>query len=260
MSNKIMASTELAYYISLEQDVLLDSLRKYKNKVQKISQNLDHTRVSQDEYFRIKHNFAHVEELITDLLQVKTYSFHEETKLAFEELKIAISDIIQKLCIDYTVEDAPQTQAYTKNENGIFELVSFETSYVLNNDKFIIFEPVNEYKYTHITASFVEESTTEMHEPVQETQTTVTTQEEMKEVVEENQEKEDEAIEIIELKTEVKEAKNDEIARTTNYYFTKESRWTWLFVFLLAIVLIAVVVLVGLHLIDSLTINGIFNK
>ncbi|WP_029608900.1 hypothetical protein [Mycoplasma simbae] len=161
MKKEITLPLRTSYYISLSQQEIFDSFALYVQKLKTINSALQHQQVSQIDYFRIKHNYNLVEDLIDDLLTIKSYRFTEQTSALFAEFKDIFKNILSLLCIDYTTQDSATTQASYKSENEQYKSIAYETSYVVLGDQFIIFEPVHDYKYVILTNIVQTEETKE---------------------------------------------------------------------------------------------------
>ncbi|BAP01131.1 hypothetical protein MCAL160_0660 [Mycoplasmopsis californica HAZ160_1] len=155
MNKRIITRVEPKYFTELTQEQILNSFESYVQKIENIKNNTKHHQVSQDEYFRVKANFANVTSLIEDLLTIPVYKFRDKTAKLFENFKLDSSLIMQFLCIDYTAKDLPTTAAYFE-DGASKNLISYETSYVLSDTLFVTFVPLHEYQYVILSSAEVE--------------------------------------------------------------------------------------------------------
>ncbi|MCT4469395.1 hypothetical protein [Mycoplasma sp. HS2188] len=139
---------ELTHYTSLPEEDLLHALTKYSDKLNLIKNNFKRQTVSQADFFRTKQNLNDIQELLDDLLSHKKYSFKAETKQAYDNIKHDFNEILDNLVIDYNAEDKPENDGLAllnQNEN---DLLKFQTSFVVHNDKQVVFNISNPYPYS----------------------------------------------------------------------------------------------------------------
>ncbi|MBU4690188.1 hypothetical protein KQ874_00515 [Mycoplasma sp. ES3157-GEN-MYC] len=272
---------DLEYFVNLDQDELINSLKKYVEKVKIINATITHQQVSQTDYFRVKHNFDDVDDLLQDLVTIKAYIHVKETIKLHEELNAEFKQLLSKLCIDYTAKDTPDNQAFYKPENSSENVsIAWETSNVLLDDKFIIFVPKNAYKYAVITSNttahdLVVAPQKEIIEPTQEQESIVET---------EKAETETQNVEVVDTNGETEKMSNDDVVveqenleskvdiyeteellipyeqeiKATKYNAPSKNKFATILLIIAIIILLAFVVVIGLRLFEIITKTALF--
>ncbi|QBF34964.1 hypothetical protein EG856_03555 [Mycoplasmopsis phocirhinis] len=146
----ILLNTE--YLTRLEQNEIYKAILNYDSKLSAIVQATKKQTISQTDYFRIKSNFNQVEDLIDDLLTISRFNYLEEVKSLYASIVNNFNLLFTKYVIDYTASDSPDTRAYHKlDTEQQFSLTSYLTSFVIVEDKFVIFVAVDKYQYPILT-------------------------------------------------------------------------------------------------------------
>ncbi|MBU4693627.1 hypothetical protein KQ878_01860 [Mycoplasma zalophidermidis] len=286
---------DLEYYVNLDQDELINSLKKYVEKVKTINAIITHQQVSQTDYFRVKHNFDDIDDLLQDLVTIKAYIHVKETIKVHEELNVEFKQLLSKLCIDYTAKDTTDNQAFYKPENSSENVsIAWETSNVLLDDKFIIFVPKNEYKYAVITSNTTAQDLVvapqkENFEPAQEPELVVATEKVETEKVEpasvsDQQTSEPINVEVVDASSEYEKMSNDDVIveqenleskvdiyeteellipyeqeiKATKYNLPAKNKFATTLLVIAIIILLAFVVVIGLRLFEIITKTALF--
>ncbi|TQC51409.1 hypothetical protein E1I18_02720 [Mycoplasmopsis mucosicanis] len=134
------------YFFELEEEELNIALSKYIEKFASFKDKFN-SHISARDYNRVRQNYHDIENLVTNLLSIDVYDYKDQTRALFANLKNEFNRLITNLCPHYELQDTEENWSVYQVEQNKYSL-SYETSYVVIGNKFVVFADENEFNFT----------------------------------------------------------------------------------------------------------------